>query len=85
MELQHFCQEDCLASRIIRRAFARQCLKIMMSVMDRVRFMRWKACFLFLMTASQSFVHHGTDGFRQGLVFGMDNEAAFKIRVFKSW
>jgi len=53
--------------------------------MDRVRFMRWKACFLFLMTASQSFVHHGTDGFRQGLVFGMDNEAAFKIRVFKSW
>jgi len=40
MELQNFCQEDCLASRMILRVFARERLKMIMSAVDRVRFMR---------------------------------------------
>jgi len=40
MDLQNFCQEDCLASRMIRRAFARERLKMIMSAVDRVRSMR---------------------------------------------
>jgi len=85
MELQNFFREDCLTARIICRAFARQHLRMMMSVMDRVRLMQRKACFLFLIAACQSFRHHGTERFRQGFVFGMEKEAASKRLISKSW
>jgi len=85
MELQNFCQEDCLASRIIRRDFARQRLKIMMSVMDRVRLVRWKACFFVFNGYDAVFCPPRDRWFRQGFVFGTDNEAASKILVSKSW
>ena len=37
-----------------------------------------KSMFLFLIATSQSFVHHTTDGFRQGFVSGVENEGASK-------
>jgi len=41
-----------------------------MSVMDRVRLVRWKAYFLFLIAMSQSFVHHWTNDFAKALFSG---------------
>jgi len=83
MEVQNFFQDDYLASRIIRQAFARQRLKMMMSVVGRMGFMRRKACFLCLIAMSRSFVHHRTDGLCQGFVFGIASEAASNILVSK--
>ena len=40
--------------------------------------------FSIFIATSQTFVHHGTDGVRQGLVVGIECEAASNILVSKS-
>ena len=82
MELQNLFQADCLASRIIRRVFDRQRLK-MMFVMDRVLLMRWKAYFLFLIATSQFFVHNGSDCFTPRLCFRDGDRGCIQETCFK--
>jgi len=56
-----------------------------MSVMDHVRLMQWNALFVFNSYGAVFYPHHRTDGFCQGFVLGMENKAAFKKLVSKSW
>ena len=83
--LQKFAQDDCFASKITLLALAPQRLKIRTSIDALVHFMRFRACFFFLMARSQVTLHQGTFILPVYLVCGMAARAASSMLVLDSW